>query len=98
MPTETKSRRAVLSAIERVDAISELASKRGDHYAFELDLEVSVYGRNYNGKRVGPYIKLLTFQPEEEIVREGDGGATVSMFWLTAELTSSSTRPRVRRR
>jgi len=74
MPTETKSRRAVLSAIQRVDAISELASKRGDHYAFELDLEVSVYGRNYNGKRVGPYIKLLTFQPGEEIVREGDWG------------------------
>jgi Fe-S-cluster-containing dehydrogenase component/CRP-like cAMP-binding protein len=71
----------VLSAIERVEAISELASKRGDHYAFELDLEVSVYGRNYNGKRVGPYIRLLTFGPGEDIVREGDWGGN-SFFVL----------------
>lgn len=81
MPTETTSRRAVLSAIERVEAISELASKRGDHYSHELDLEVSVYGRNYSGKRVGPYIRLLTFEPGEEIVREGDWGGN-SFFVL----------------
>jgi Fe-S-cluster-containing dehydrogenase component/CRP-like cAMP-binding protein len=74
MPTETTSRRAVINAIERVEAISELASRRGDQYAYELDLEVSVYGRNYNGKRVGPYIRLLTFEPGEDIVREGDWG------------------------
>ncbi|MEP7270599.1 MAG: cyclic nucleotide-binding domain-containing protein [Acidobacteriota bacterium] len=74
MPTETKSRRAVLSAIEGVEAIAELASRQGDHYVHELDLEVSVYGRNYNGKRVGPYIKLLTYQPGEDVVKEGDWG------------------------
>lgn len=74
MPTETKSRRAVLDALERVDAISELVARHSGHYDYELDLEVAVYGRNYNGKRVGPYIKLLTYEPGEEIVREGDWG------------------------
>ncbi len=64
----------MLNAIERVKAISELTSRSGDRYEYELDLEVSVYGRNYNGKRVGPYIRLLEYAPGEEIVREGDWG------------------------
>jgi Fe-S-cluster-containing dehydrogenase component/CRP-like cAMP-binding protein len=37
-------------------------------------LEVVVYGRNYNGKKVGPYVKLLDYQPGEVIFKEGDWG------------------------
>lgn len=74
MPKETTSRRAVLDAIKRVDAISELSVEHEGHYDRELDIEVIVYGRNYGGKRVGPYVKLLEFQAGEEIVHEGDWG------------------------
>ena len=74
MPRETTNRRAVLDAIDSVDSISELTSRDNGHYIHELDLEVSVYGRNYNGKRVGPYIKLLTYEPGEAIVNQGDWG------------------------
>src|ERR671922_1987738 len=74
MPQETIKHREVLSAIESVGAIADLTAKLEGHYEYELDLEVIVYGRNYNGKKVGPYVRLLTYGPGEEIVREGDWG------------------------
>jgi len=74
MPQETTKHRDVLAAIESIGAIAELTAQHDGHYDYELDLEVIVYGRNYNGKSVGPYVKLLTYAPGEEIVREGDWG------------------------
>jgi hypothetical protein len=74
MPQENTKRREVLAAIESVGAIADLTAKRDGHYEYELDLEVIVYGRNYSGKQVGPYVRLLTFAPGEDIVREGDWG------------------------
>jgi Fe-S-cluster-containing dehydrogenase component/CRP-like cAMP-binding protein len=74
MPHEHKSRREVLSAIDAAPSIRDLLSTREGHYDYELDLEVVVYGRNYNGKKVGPYLRLLTYDPGEPIVNEGDWG------------------------
>ena len=74
MPQENTKRREVLAAIESIGAIADLVSKQDGHYEYELDLEVVVYGRNYSGKQVGPYVRLLTFAPGEEIVREGEWG------------------------
>jgi Fe-S-cluster-containing dehydrogenase component/CRP-like cAMP-binding protein len=74
MPQENTKRRDVLAAIESVGAIADLASKHDGHYEYEIDLEVIVYGRNYNGKQVGPYVRLLNYAPGEEIVREGEWG------------------------
>ncbi len=74
MPQENTKHRDVLAAIESVGAIADLTVKHDGHYEYELDLEVMVYGRNYNGKQVGPYVRLLNYAPGEEIVREGDWG------------------------
>jgi len=74
MPQETVKHREVLAAIESIGAIAELTAQHNGHYDYELDLEVIVYGRNYNGKKVGPYVRLLTYFPGEEIVREGEWG------------------------
>jgi Fe-S-cluster-containing dehydrogenase component/CRP-like cAMP-binding protein len=74
MPHEHKSRREVLSAIEAAPSIRDLVATRDGHFDFELDLEVVVYGRNYNGKKVGPYLRLLTYDPGEAIVNQGDWG------------------------
>lgn len=52
----------------------DLLSVREGHYNYELDLEVIVYGRNYKGKKVGPYVRLLSFAPGELITAEGDWG------------------------
>ncbi|HEV8484588.1 MAG TPA: cyclic nucleotide-binding domain-containing protein [Blastocatellia bacterium] len=74
MPREHKSRREVIDAIRDLPSTSELLSKHDGHFDHELDLEVTVYGRNYGGKKVGPYVRLLTFEPGETIVTEGEWG------------------------
>ena len=60
--------------------MSELLSAHDGHFDYELDLEVIVYGRNYSGKKVGPYVRLLTYEPGEDVVREGDWGGNT--FYL----------------
>jgi Fe-S-cluster-containing dehydrogenase component/CRP-like cAMP-binding protein len=83
MPKEITKHKTILDAISKVDIISELVDwdKEHDHFRYELDLEVIAYGRNYNGKKVGPYVRLFEFQPGEEIIRQGDWGSNT--FYIT---------------
>lgn len=74
MSREHKSRQEVLGAIKSVPSMCDLLSTHEGHFDHELDLEVIVYGRNYAGKRVGPYLRLLTYDAGETIIREGDWG------------------------
>jgi len=83
MPQENTKRGAVLAAIESAGAIADLTSKRDGHYEHELDLEIIVFGRNYNGKQVGPYLRLFDYAPGEEIVREGEWGGNT--FYIVVE-------------
>lgn len=75
MPREHKSRREVLNAIRGVASLKDLLSEHDGHFDHELDLEVTVYGRNYGGKKVGPYFRLLTYDPGETVMAEGEWGA-----------------------
>lgn len=74
MPTEKTSRRDVINAIKQLPSLAPLLAERAGHYEYELDLEVVIYGRNYNGKKVGPYVRLLDYQADEIIVTEGEWG------------------------
>ena len=85
MPKENKSRREVINAIKTIPSISALISAHDGHYDYELDLEVTVYGRNYNGKKVGPYVKLLTYDPAEEIIKRGDWGGN-TLYYVVSGL------------
>src|SRR5215472_17884352 len=80
MPKEQKSRRDVINAIKSIPSISALISAHEGHFDYEVDLEVIVYGRNYNGKKVGPYVRLLTYSPGEEIIHEGEWGGNAFYF------------------
>src|SRR5215213_7663109 len=71
MPREIKNHDVVIEAISSSDIIAELLEKHEGHYKYELDLEVIVYGRNYAEQRVGPYARLLVYDPGEEIIRQG---------------------------
>lgn len=92
MPREHKSRREVLRAIRDVPSLKDLLSQHDGHFDHELDLEVTVYGRNYGGKKVGPYLRLLTYEPGEAVMTEGEwGGNTFYVVtsghvdvWITA--------------
>src|SRR5438105_13270229 len=71
---EIENHHAVLTAIKGIAAMEELAEFEPDHgYKYGVDLEVSVYGRNYGpGKKVGPYIRMYQYPPGVEVIREGD--------------------------
>ncbi len=86
MPQEINNRNAVLSAINSIGAIAGIAAAHAGHYDYEIDLEVMVYGRNYNGKKVGPYVKLLNYPPGEDVVREGEWGGNT--FYFVAQGTA----------
>ncbi|MDT7808262.1 MAG: hypothetical protein QOJ70_2075 [Acidobacteriota bacterium] len=83
MPKEIKKHKTVLEAIRSVDIISDLLEKHDDHFEHELDLEVIAYGRNYNGKKVGPYVHLYEYAAGEEVIREGDWGGNT--FYITVD-------------
>ncbi len=85
MPQETTKHTAVLEAIKSIEAIADLVAAPGGQYDYEVDLEVIVYGRNYNGKKVGPYARLLTYDAGEEILREGAWGGNVFYFVVQGE-------------
>ncbi|MDT4897693.1 MAG: hypothetical protein QOH25_2770, partial [Acidobacteriota bacterium] len=74
MPREITHHGQILEAIRSVDSISELVERENGHFKYELDLEVIVYGRNYTGKKVGPYARLLIYETGEDVVRQGDWG------------------------
>lgn len=86
MPKEIQSRREVLRAIEKAPPLEDLLEKHDGHYQYELDLEVCVYGRNYQGKQVGPYIRLLAWEPGETIVKQGDWGGNTFYIGVDYDL------------
>jgi Fe-S-cluster-containing dehydrogenase component/CRP-like cAMP-binding protein len=83
MPKEITKHQTILDAIGRTDIISDLLERHDGHFAHELDLEVIAYGRNYNGKKVGPYVHLYEYDAGEEVIREGDWGGNT--FYISVD-------------
>lgn len=83
MPKEEKSRREIINAVKTLPAISALMSAHDGHFDYELDLEVTVYGRNYGGKKVGPYFRLLKYEPGEAIITQGEWGGNTFFFLVS---------------
>jgi Fe-S-cluster-containing dehydrogenase component/CRP-like cAMP-binding protein len=83
MPLEITNHTAILDAIKSVDLISELVDWHEGHFKYELDLEVIVYGRNYAGKKVGPYARYYAYEPGEKIIKQGDWGGNA--FYILVE-------------
>lgn len=86
MPQEIINHSDVLDAIRRTDTISELVEEKDGQFKYELDLEVIAYGRNYTGKKVGPYAHLLVYEAGEEIIRQGDWGGNTFFFGVEGDL------------
>lgn len=71
MPREITHHGRILEAIGSSGIISELVAAHEGHLRHELDVELVVYGRDYAGKKVGPYARLFIYQPGEIIIRQG---------------------------
>ena len=86
MPTEIRNHRDILDAISTIPSISDLLSSHDGHFDYELDLEVIIYGRNYTGKQVGPYVRMFSYQPGEVVTAEGDWGGNTFFFVVSGAL------------
>ena len=86
MPREITDRGRVVEAIQNLALTAELFEEQNGKQKYGADLEVIVQGRDYaNGKRVGPYVRLLTYDSGEEIMRQGEWGGNT--FYITVEGT-----------
>src|ERR1051325_9679598 len=86
MPREITDQKIILDVIGKLDIISELLEEQNGKRKYGGDLEVIVYGRDYsNGKKVGPYVRLLVYGPGDEIIRQGDWGGNT--FYISVEGT-----------
>ena len=84
MPREITDRGRVVEAIQHLALTAELFEEQNGKQKYGTDLEVIVQGRDYgNGKRVGPYVRLLTYDSGEEITRQGEWGG--NNFYIAVE-------------
>ncbi|HEX6717742.1 MAG TPA: cyclic nucleotide-binding domain-containing protein [Pyrinomonadaceae bacterium] len=86
MPREITDRGRVVEAVQNLALTAELFAEQNGKQKFAGDLEVIVQGRDYgNGKRVGPYVRLLIYDSGEEIMRQGEWGGNT--FYIALEGT-----------
>ncbi|MDQ1637419.1 MAG: hypothetical protein QOF62_758 [Pyrinomonadaceae bacterium] len=82
MPREITDREAILASLKSLELTSELFVEVNGKMKNAADLEVIVDGRDYgNGKRVGPYVRLLAYDSGEAIMRQGEWGGNT--FYLS---------------
>ena len=86
MPREITDRERVVQSVKTLAPTSELFDEQDGRQKYESDLEVIVQGRDYaNGKRVGPYVRLLEYDANEQIMRQGEWGGNT--FYIAVEGT-----------
>ncbi len=77
----------IIDAIKRVEIVSELVEQQPNgEFANELDMDVIIFGRNYNNKQVGPYARLLKFQPNETIIEKGTWESSIFYVLVDGKL------------
>src|SRR6266498_1576570 len=82
MPREITDKDAILSGLKSLELTSELFIEVNGKLKNANDLEVIVEGKqNPSGKRVGPYVRLLSYEQGETIMRQGEWGGNT--FYLS---------------
>lgn len=84
MPREVTDKEAILAALKSLELTAELFIEINGKLKNQGDLDVIVEGKvNATGKRVGPYVRLLTYDSGEEIMRQGEWGGNT--FYLSVK-------------
>ena len=86
MPREIAHHDRVIEGIRTSGLISELLDTHDNHYKYELELELIVYGRPYADQRVGPYAKLFVYDSGESIIKEGASGGNTFYILIDGRL------------
>lgn len=74
MPQEKTSRDEVLAAMAQIAALADVARDEPGAGLPAAELQALVDGHEYAGQIIPPYVRLLSYAPGEEIVREGEVG------------------------
>jgi Fe-S-cluster-containing dehydrogenase component/CRP-like cAMP-binding protein len=94
MPREIDDREAILSSMKSMEVTSELFIEVDGKLKNAGDLEVIVDGRDYgNGKKVGPYVRLLAYENGEAIMRQGEWGGNTFYISVSGVLDVYITDP-----
>lgn len=92
MPRVIENHEQVIEAFQNVDIVSELVERLPNgEFRNELDMDIILFGRSYRGKQVGPYTRLLEFQPGEIIVRENTWESSIFYILVKGSLEASIT-------
>jgi Fe-S-cluster-containing dehydrogenase component/CRP-like cAMP-binding protein len=84
MPQVITNQDTILEAVKQLELTAELFEEQNGKLKYDKDLEVIVRGRDYaGGKKVGPYVRLLTYVAGEEIMRQGEWGGNT--FYIGVE-------------
>ena len=87
MPREVPHQEALTEAVKKLALTAELFEEQNGKLKYAGDLEVILRGRDYgNGKRVGPYMRLLVFDGGEEIMRQGEWGGNTFYIGVSGVL------------
>jgi Fe-S-cluster-containing dehydrogenase component/CRP-like cAMP-binding protein len=84
MPREIADRDLLVNAVRKLSLTAELFEEVKGKPKYAGDQEVILHGRDYdNGKKVGPYVRLLAYEGGEQIMREGEWGGNT--FYLSVD-------------
>ncbi|HKP37424.1 MAG TPA: cyclic nucleotide-binding domain-containing protein [Pyrinomonadaceae bacterium] len=81
MPKAETSPEAILEAVKKIDIVAELLEEKNKN-----NLKMIVEGKVSGGKQIGPYARLLTYEPNEVIMREGEWGGNTFYLSVSGDL------------
>jgi Fe-S-cluster-containing dehydrogenase component/CRP-like cAMP-binding protein len=81
MPKADINPEKILEAVKQIDIVSELLDEKNKN-----NLKMIVEGKVSGGKQIGPYARLLTYDPNEVIMREGEWGGNTFYLSVTGDL------------
>src|SRR5438309_3743317 len=92
MPREIQNHEQIIRAFQDVDIVSELVEQLPNgEFKHELDMDIILFGRSYQGKKVGPYTRLMEFGPGETIIRENTWESSLFYILVSGKLEASIT-------
>lgn len=93
MPRVIENHERIIDAFRNVEVVSELVSRAANgEFKNELDMDIILFGRSYRGKKVGPYVRLIEFEPGEVIVRENTWESSIFYILVSGKLEASVTQ------
>lgn len=99
MPREISNHELIIQAFQNVDIVSELVERLPNgEFKNELEMDIILFGRSYRAKKVGPYARLLEYQPGETIVTENSWESNIFYILVSGKLDAAVTEQGVLRK